>query len=65
MSNTIESHLIETRVFKPSDGFVQQALIPNLEQYKELYQQSIQDLEGFWSKQATELLLWQKNGTPY
>jgi acetyl-CoA synthetase len=60
MSNTIESHLIETRVFKPSDGFVQQALIPSLEQYKELYQQSIQDPEGFWSKQATELLLWQK-----
>jgi acetyl-CoA synthetase len=60
MSNTIESHLIETRVFKPSDGFVQKALIPSLEQYKELYQQSIQDPEGFWSKQATELLLWQK-----
>jgi acetyl-CoA synthetase len=60
MSNTIESHLIETRVFKPSDGFVQHALIPNLEQYKELYQQSIQDPEGFWDKQATELLLWQK-----
>jgi acetyl-CoA synthetase len=60
MSNTIESHLIETRVFKPSDGFVQRALIPNLEQYKELYQQSIQDPDGFWSKQATELLLWRK-----
>jgi acetyl-CoA synthetase len=60
MSNTIESHLIETRVFKPSDGFVQQSLIPSLEQYKELYQQSIQDPEGFWSKQATELLLWRK-----
>jgi acetyl-CoA synthetase len=60
MSNTIESHLIETRVFKPSDGFVQHALIPSLEQYKELYQQSIDDPEGFWSKQATELLLWRK-----
>jgi acetyl-CoA synthetase len=60
MSNTIESHLIETRVFKPSDGFVQHALIPSLEQYKELYQQSIEDPEGFWSKQATELLLWRK-----
>ncbi|MBV8101361.1 MAG: acetate--CoA ligase [Verrucomicrobia bacterium] len=60
MNNTIESHLIETRVFKPSDGFVQQALIPSLEQYKELHQQSIQDPEGFWSKQATELLLWRK-----
>jgi len=60
MSNTIESHLIETRVFKPSDGFVQRALIPSLDQYRELYQQSIQDPDGFWSKQATELLLWRK-----
>src|ERR1700678_3961645 len=59
MSN-IESHLKETRVFKPSDGFVQRALIPSLDQYRELYQQSIQDPEGFWGKQATELLLWQK-----
>ncbi len=59
-SNTIESHLVETRVFKPSDGFVQQALIPSLDTYRELYQQSIQDPEGFWSKQATELLLWRK-----
>jgi acetyl-CoA synthetase len=60
MSNTIESHLIETRVFKPADGFVQQALIPSLDQYRELYQQSIQDPEGFWSQQATELLVWRK-----
>jgi acetyl-CoA synthetase len=59
MSN-IESHLKETRVFKPSDGFVQHALIPSLDQYRELYQQSIQDPEGFWSKQAAELLFWQK-----
>ena len=60
MSNTIESHLVETRVFKPSDGFVQQALIPSLDQYRELYQQSIQDPDGFWNEQATELLLWRK-----
>jgi acetyl-CoA synthetase len=60
MSNTIESHLKETRVFKPPDGFVQRALIPSLDQYRELYQQSIQDPEGFWGKQAAELLLWQK-----
>ena len=60
MSNTIESHLIETRVFKPSDGFAQRALIPSLDQYRELYQQSIQDPDSFWSKQASELLLWRK-----
>jgi len=60
MSNTIESHLVETRVFKPSDTFVQHASIPSLEQYRDLYQQSIQDPESFWDKQATELLLWRK-----
>ena len=60
MSNTIESHLIETRVFKPSDGFAQRALIPNLDQYRELYRQSIEDPDDFWGRQATELLLWRK-----
>jgi acetyl-CoA synthetase len=60
MSNTIESHLVETRVFKPSDTFVQRASIPSLEQYRDLYQQSIQDPESFWGKQATELLLWRQ-----
>ncbi len=60
MSNTIESHLVETRVFKPSDTFVQRAAIPSLEQYRDLYQQSIQDPDKFWGKQATELLLWRK-----
>jgi acetyl-CoA synthetase len=60
MSNTIESHLVETRVFKPSDTFVQHASIPSLEQYRDLYQQSIQDPESFWDKQAAELLLWRQ-----
>jgi len=60
MSNNIESHLVEKRVFKPSDTFVQRALIPSFDQYRDLYQQSIQDPDGFWAKQATELLLWQK-----
>ena len=60
MSNTIESHLVETRVFKPSDPFVQRASIPSLEQYRELYQQSIQDPDSFWDKQATELLFWRQ-----
>jgi acetyl-CoA synthetase len=60
MSNTIESHLVETRVFKPSDPFVQRATIPSLEQYRDLYQQSIQDPDKFWGQQATELLLWRQ-----
>jgi acetyl-CoA synthetase len=59
MSN-IESHLVETRVFKPSDPFVQRAAIPSLEQYRELYQQSIEDPDKFWDQQATELLLWRQ-----
>lgn len=62
MSN-IESHLVETRVFKPSDPFVQSALIPSLEQYRDLHQQSIQDPDKFWGQQATELLLWRQKWT--
>src|ERR1700733_14587890 len=56
MSN-IESHLKETRVFKPSDGFVQHALIPSLEQYRELYQQSIRDPNGPKRKKAA--IIWE------
>jgi acetyl-CoA synthetase len=60
MSNKIESHLVEKRVFKPSDAFLQRALIPSFEQYRDLYQKSIQDADGFWGQQATELLLWRQ-----
>src|SRR5258708_1107967 len=62
MSNTIESHLVETRVFKPSDTFVQHASIPSLEQYRDLYHHSIQNPESFWGKEARERFFGRKKG---
>ncbi len=56
---TIESHLQEERVFKPSEAFAAKARIPSLERYRELHQQSIEDPEAFWSTEASELH-WQQ-----
>ena len=58
--NNIESLLIENRVFQPAKGFSKRAYISSLEQYQDLYQESIKNPEEFWSRQASELLVWRK-----
>jgi acetyl-CoA synthetase len=60
MSNHIESHLVENRVFKPSKSFAKRALISDFDEYEELYRKSIKNPEKFWSQQAEQLLLWHK-----
>jgi len=60
LSNNIESHLTENRVFKPSRAFAKNACISSFEEYLALYRRSIKDPEGFWSEQASELLVWHK-----
>ncbi len=59
MSNAIESHLIEKRVFKPSREFSKAARVTNMAEYRRLYEASIKNPEKFWAAQAGELL-WQK-----
>ena len=59
-SNNIESHLIENRVFNPTKAFSKKAYISSFELYQELYRESIKNPEEFWSRQASELLLWRK-----
>jgi acetyl-CoA synthetase len=61
MSNNIESHLIENRVFKPAKFFAKQALISDSDEYEELYRKSIKSPEKFWGQQAEELLVWRKD----
>jgi len=46
-------------LFRPPSHFSQKAHIRSLDQYRELYQRSIDDPEGFWSKVA-ERLHWYK-----
>ncbi len=46
--------------FHPQSSFSENAHIKSLEQYRELYQKSVEDPEGFWSKIAEERLDWFK-----
>jgi acetyl-CoA synthetase len=55
----ILSVLREKRVFKPGEAFAKAAHLNSLEDYRALYQRSIEDPEAFWAEQA-EALRWNK-----
>ncbi len=58
--NSIDVMLKETRRFPPQPKFQSTAYIKSLEEYKRLYEWSVTDSEGFWSKIAEENIAWQK-----
>jgi acetyl-CoA synthetase len=58
--SSIESVLTEHRVFEPSMEVLQQAAVPSMEAYHALCQEAERDYEGFWARQARELLDWHK-----
>jgi acetyl-CoA synthetase len=58
-STSIESHLIEKRVFKPAKDFARGARIKSLEHYRRMYRESNTRPEKFWAREANELH-WQK-----
>ena len=58
----IDSLLKEKRVFAPPAEFSNRAHIKSLDEYRKLYDRSIQDPEGFWAEQA-ESLVWQQRWT--
>ena len=60
MSQSIESHLVEKRVFKPSREFARAARVGSLADYRRLYEFSIREPEKFWAAQAGELSWQQK-----
>ena len=62
MSQNIESHLVENRVFNPSPEFSKAARIKSLAEYKKLHAESIADPEAFWAREASELQ-WSKPWT--
>lgn len=63
MSQNIESHQTEKRVFKPSKDFSKAAHVGSFAEYKRLHAESIKSPTKFWARQATELLSWQKKWT--
>jgi len=57
---TITSMMGEKRVFNPPKEFSERAYIRNLVEYKEIYQWSIDDPEGFWGEMAEQLDWYKK-----
>jgi acetyl-CoA synthetase len=55
---TIDSLLKEKRVFSPPKEFSKKAYLKSLDELREVYQRSAQNLEGFWAEKAGELIDW-------
>ena len=60
MSNS--TAVAQSPVFKPSAAFKDRAYINSIEQYRKMYQRSIEDPDGFWSEVADEFY-WHKRWT--
>ena len=54
-ATSIDSIMVENRIFPPPGELAKSAHIKDMEQYKRMYQESIQDPEKFWGKVAGEL----------
>ncbi|QXC60223.1 acetate--CoA ligase [Aquihabitans sp. G128] len=54
---TIEDYLLEDRTFPPSEAFKRQALVAGTQ----FYDEANQDYEGFWARQAADLVDWSKD----
>jgi acetyl-CoA synthetase len=52
--NTIDDLMLENRKFPPSADFKRQALVTDTS----LYDDAAEDYQGFWARQAAELLTW-------
>ncbi|MBH1958354.1 MAG: acetate--CoA ligase [Burkholderiales bacterium] len=58
--NSIQSTLVENRVFPPSEAIVKAARISGMEGYNALCAEAENDFEGFWARLARENLSWNK-----
>ncbi len=57
---TITSVSRESRIFKPSAEFKNQANLGSYATYRRLYAESVNAPDKFWAKQAKEQLVWRK-----
>jgi len=54
-AKAITSMMAEKRVFHPPEELAKKAYIKSLDEYKQIYQRSIDDPEGFWAEMAEQL----------
>lgn len=59
-SKVIKSMMDERRVFQPPKSISEGAYIKNLEEYKRIYQKSLDDPESFWGELAGQLDWYKK-----
>lgn len=57
---TITSMMAEKRTIYPPDGLAKNAHIKSMGEYKEIYQKSIDNPEGFWAGMAEQLVWFKK-----
>jgi acetyl-CoA synthetase len=57
---TITSVSRESRIFKPSAEFKNQANLGSFATYRRMYAESVNAPDKFWAKQANEQLVWRK-----
>ncbi len=60
MSSTINTMLVENRVFEPFEDFAARARISGMGQYRALCDEANKDPEGFWRRLAEGGLVWRK-----
>jgi len=60
MTESIESLAGESTVINPPAWVSERAWIKNMDEYKAMYQRSVDDPEAFWAEQAEEYLYWHK-----
>lgn len=58
----IDSLMTEKRIFPPPEEIKANAYITSMEQYQQMWEESINDYDGFWLEQA-KLLTWFKQPT--
>jgi len=59
-SSSIDSILVENRVFPPSDSMVKHANIPGMAAYQAMCAEADKDFEGFWGNLARKNVVWTK-----
>lgn len=60
MSSTLDSILVEKRLFHPPHDMVENAVISGMENYKALCDEAQRDFDGFWGRLANEHIRWRK-----
>lgn len=54
----VDSVMVESRLFPPSDEFVAKSRVQGMEGYQKLYDRAAADPEAFWAEEAREHLHW-------